>query len=89
MFGALLPECFKSEEELRALWSNPQTRKAMLAKLAEAGFGKGELDQEKLPHLLHLKYQALPDATAALGTTEQILATFTEFQKFLYRRPAA
>ena len=156
MFG-VLPEFFKSEEELRTLWAKPQTRKALLAKLAEAGYGKeeleavqqlinaeqsdlfdvlefisfahkpitrearvaeaqesiyygldekqrefidfvlakyietgvGELDQEKLPHLLQLKYQALSDATAILGSTEQILSTFIEFQKHLYQRPAA
>jgi len=157
LFGVLLPDSFKDEEELRVLWSNPQTRKALLVKLAEAGYGKGELesiqklihaeksdlfdvleyisfanppitraarvaeaessiyngldekqkefiafvlakyietgvgelDQEKLPHLLQLKYQALSDATAILGSTERILSTFIEFQKHLYRRPAA
>ncbi len=157
MFGLLLPEYFKNEEELRELWSNPQTRKALLARLAEAGYGKGELesmqkminaeksdlfdvlefvsfaqppitrearvaeaqesiyeglddrqrefvefvlakyiesgvgelDQEKLPHLLQLKYHALSDATALLGSTEKILSTFIAFQKHLYQRPAA
>ncbi|MEI6062157.1 MAG: DEAD/DEAH box helicase family protein [Bacteroidota bacterium] len=43
LFGAL-PEFFKSEEELRTIWSNPLTRKTFLDKLAEAGFGKGELN---------------------------------------------
>jgi type I restriction enzyme R subunit len=157
MFGLLLPEYFKNEEELRELWSNPQTRKALLARLAEAGYGKGELetiqklinaensdlfdvlefvsfaqppvtraarvaeaqesiydglddkqrefvefvlakyiesgvgelDQEKLPHLLQLKYHALSDATALLGSTVKILSTFIAFQKHLYQRPAA
>ncbi|MBF0695019.1 MAG: DEAD/DEAH box helicase family protein [Flavobacterium sp.] len=42
LFGAL-PEFFKSEEELRSLWSNPLTRKSLLNKLADAGFGKDEL----------------------------------------------
>ncbi len=42
LFGAL-PEFFKSEAELRTIWSNPLTRKTFLDKLAEAGFGKGEL----------------------------------------------
>jgi len=59
----------------------------VLAKYIETGVG--ELDQEKLPHLLQLKYHALSDATALLGTTEKILSTFIEFQKYLYRRPAA
>lgn len=156
LFG-VLPEFFKSEDDLRELWSNPQTRKTLLAKLADTGYGKeelesiqklidaeksdlfdvleyisfahkpitraarveeaqksiyhgldekqrgfvefvlskyiesgvGELDQEKLPHLLQLKYQALPDAVAILGGTERILSTFIDFQRHLYQLPAA
>lgn len=42
LFGEL-PNLFKSEEELRILWSNPVTRRTLLEKLAEAGFGKDEL----------------------------------------------
>ena len=42
LFGAL-PEFFKSEEELRNLWSNPLTRRTLLEKLDDAGFGKNEL----------------------------------------------
>ena len=42
LFGEL-PNLFKSEEELRTLWSNPATRKSLLEKLDEAGFGKNEL----------------------------------------------
>ncbi len=42
LFGEL-PNFFKSEEELRVIWSNPTTRKTLLEKLDEAGFGKDEL----------------------------------------------
>ena len=42
LFGAL-PNLFKSEEELRTLWSNPMTRKVLLAKLEEVGFPKSDL----------------------------------------------
>lgn len=42
LFGEL-PNFFKNEEELRTLWSNPITRKTLLEKLDEAGFGKEEL----------------------------------------------
>ncbi len=42
IFGAL-PDFFKSEEELRALWSSPLTRKTLLEKLSAAGLGKSEL----------------------------------------------
>lgn len=42
LFGKL-PEFFKDEEELRTLWSAPETRKALLAGLAEKGFGPTQL----------------------------------------------
>lgn len=42
LFGAL-PAFFKSEAELRTLWSNPITRKALLDELEQVGFGKEEL----------------------------------------------
>ena len=42
LFGEL-PNLFKSENELRAIWGNPITRKTLLEKLDEAGFGKAEL----------------------------------------------
>jgi type I restriction enzyme R subunit len=42
LFGEL-PNLFKSEEELRTLWSNPLTRRTLLEKLDAAGFGKEEL----------------------------------------------
>jgi type I restriction enzyme R subunit len=42
LFGEL-PNLFKSENELRTLWSNPLTRRTLLEKLEEAGFGKDEL----------------------------------------------
>ena len=153
MFGAL-PEFFKSEDELRRIWSNPDTRKALLEKLANAGYGLDELttlqkmikaeksdlfdvleyisfatkpimremrvaqaqskifsgldnkqkeflefvlskyietgveelDQEKLPDLLTLKYQAISDAEEILGGVENIRSTFIGFQKYLYEK---
>lgn len=50
--------------------------------------GVGELDQEKLPELLKLKYQALEDAQLILGTVDKIRKIFLGFQKFLYTRTA-
>jgi type I restriction enzyme R subunit len=156
LFGKL-PEFFKNEEDLRRIWSSPVTRKAMLEKLSEAGFGKEELsimqslinaersdlfdvleyisfakepitrevrvakaqsqifaslsieqkqflefvlskyietgveelDQEKLPELLTLKYMALEDAQRILGTVETIRNMFIGFQKYLYEPMAA
>jgi type I restriction enzyme, R subunit len=156
LFGAL-PAFFKSEEELRKIWSSPITRKALLEKLAEAGYGKDELatlqklinaeksdlfdvleyvsfavkpmtredrvaraqsnifsllnnkqkeflefvlskyietgveelDQEKLPELLTLKYRALDDASKELGDVQKIRSMFIGFQKFLYQERSA
>ncbi len=43
IFGAL-PDFFKSEAELRKIWSNPTTRKAFLEQIAKLGFGIDELE---------------------------------------------
>ena len=42
LFGTL-PEFFKDEDELRALWSAPDTRRKFLDGLAEKGFGREPL----------------------------------------------
>ena len=39
MFGRL-PDFFSSSEELHKIWADPDTRKALLDKLEEAGYGK-------------------------------------------------
>ena len=48
LFGKL-PEFFKDDAELRALWSTPDTRKKLLQGLAERGFGHDQLaEMQKL-----------------------------------------
>ncbi|MCO5119483.1 MAG: DEAD/DEAH box helicase family protein [Burkholderiaceae bacterium] len=42
LFG-VLPEFFKDEDELRRIWSDPETRKTLLAQLADRGFGREPL----------------------------------------------
>ena len=42
LFGAL-PEFFRDEDQLRALWSEPDTRRKLLEGLADKGFGKEPL----------------------------------------------
>jgi len=42
MFGAL-PEFFKDEEDLRTIWSAPDTRRKLLEGLSEKGFGRDQL----------------------------------------------
>ncbi len=71
LFGKL-PDFFKNEAELRALWSAPDTRAKLLQGLAEKGFGREQLaemqkiiDAEKsdlFDVLAHVAY-ALPPLT--------------------------
>jgi type I restriction enzyme R subunit len=150
-----LPEFFSNEEELRSIWSAPDTRKKLLQGLAEKGFGHDqlaemqkiidaeasdlfdtlahiayakppltrevraanariyintsfpakqqafldfvlqhyvtvgveELDQEKLTPLLRLKYHAITDAVADLGSPDEISRVFAGFQRYLYVLP--
>lgn len=42
LFGKL-PEFFKDEDELRAIWGAPDTRRKLLEGLSEKGFGKDQL----------------------------------------------
>ena len=44
LFGDL-PSFFKDEEELRRLWSQPETRKALLNGLADKGYGRDQLTE--------------------------------------------
>jgi type I restriction enzyme R subunit len=44
LFGEI-PALFKDEDELRRLWGNPDTRKALLDGLAEKGFGDDQLTE--------------------------------------------
>lgn len=44
LFGTL-PELFKSEDELRTIWSKPATRKKLLEELTEKGFAKQQLTE--------------------------------------------
>jgi len=156
LFGKL-PDLFNSEEELRNIWSSPLTRKTLLEKLSDAGFGIDELhtlqkivdaeksdlfdvleyiafaekpitreervakaqsnifallepaqkeflefvltkyietgveelDQEKLPDLLGLKYNTINDAAEKLGGVTEIRELFIGFQKHLYEEKSA
>jgi type I restriction enzyme, R subunit len=48
LFGAL-PEFFKNEDELRQIWSAPETRRSLLQALADRGFGRMALaDMQKV-----------------------------------------
>nr|WP_202924849.1 type I restriction endonuclease subunit R [Myxacorys almedinensis] len=156
LFGEI-PALFKNEDELRSLWSRPDTRKALLEGLAEKGYGNEqlieisrlidaeksdlydvltyiayasepisrrdrvmahkalifsryfgkqqefldfvleqyikagvrELDQDKLPQLLELKYHNIRDAVSDLGSVNEIRTVFIGFQQYLYSQKDA
>ncbi len=156
LYGTL-PDFFQSENQLHEIWSHPTTRKGLLDRLDQAGFGKDdlknlrklidaeksdlfdilkyisfatqpitrekrviyakpkiftllnkkqkefldfvlsqyvqsgveELSEEKLPHLLELKYKTLHDAREELGDVQEIKAVFIDFQKHLYHQQIA
>lgn len=46
--------------------------------------GVEELEQEKLPHLLELKYHSVSDGAEKIGGVKSIRKLFIEFQKYLY-----
>lgn len=94
LFGKL-PDFFKNEDELRALWSAPDTRVKLLAGLAEKGFGNEQMiEMQKVINaeksdlfdvLAHVAY-ALPPLTRedrALRARAAIGARFNKQQAFL------
>jgi type I restriction enzyme R subunit len=151
----VLPGFYKTEEDLRDLWSSPISRKNFLDKLSELGYDRNELEtvqklvdseksdlidmfcylsfgitpisredrvkitrdqiinglndkqkefieyvlkkyidngvdelqEEKLPILLNLKYESIADAEISLGGVDKIRNIFLNFQKELYTSP--
>lgn len=87
LFGSL-PAFFNDEQELRTLWSLPETRRKLLDGLAEKGFGKEQLtemqriiDAERsdlFDVLAHVAY-ALPPLTREERATKAKVAISTEF----------
>ena len=87
LFGKL-PEFFKNEAELRALWSAPDTRAKLLEGLAEKGFGPAQMaemqkiiDAEKsdlFDVLAYIAY-ALPTLTRQERAIHAQLAISTPF----------
>ncbi len=70
MFGTL-PELFKSENELRTIWSKPDTRKKLLEELKEKGFAKEQL--EEFQKVLHAENSDLYDVLAYVAFHSTIL----------------
>ncbi len=92
LFGKL-PEFFKSEEELRVMWSTPATRADLLRRLTEKGFGPEQLaemqriidaENSDLFDVLAYVAYALPTVTREARATEaksQISVHFTATQQ--------
>jgi type I restriction enzyme R subunit len=64
LFGKL-PEFFKNEDELRALWGAPDTRAKLLAGLTEKGFGKDQLTE--IQHIIDAEKSDLFDVLAYIA----------------------
>ena len=88
LFGKL-PDFFKDEAELRAIWSAPDTRKKLLQGLAEKGFGHDQLaemqriidaEQSDLFDVLaHVAY-ALPPVTREVRAANARVHINTRFR---------
>ncbi len=87
LFGKL-PDFFKNEDELRAIWSAPDTRKKLLEGLDEKGFGHDQLaemqkiiDAEKsdlFDVLAHVAY-AMPPVTREVRASQARVYINTRF----------
>ncbi len=91
-----LPTFFKDEDELRSLWGNPETRKQLLDRLSEHGFGPSQLkdiksiisaEQSDLFDVLAYVAYAMPKKTrserAELGKPKILEAYDDKLQAFL------
>ncbi|CAN5456563.1 DEAD/DEAH box helicase family protein [soil metagenome] len=88
LFGAL-PEFFSDEDELRRIWSAPDTRKALLAGLADKGFGREPLaEMQKIIEaensdlfdvLAYVAFAAEPMTRANRAAAAKAAATIAEF----------
>ncbi len=93
LFGAL-PNFFTSEAELRTIWGNPLTRRTLLERLDEAGFGKEDLkilqqiiDAEKsdlfdvLEYVFNSDIKPMTREARVAATHATILALLNDKQK--------
>jgi len=71
LFGEL-PAFFQDENQLRELWSDPDTRKKLLTGLLEKGFGKAQLAQ--MQNIVDANHSDLFDVLAYVGFHSQPLS---------------
>lgn len=70
LFGTL-PELFKNEDELRTIWSKPDTRKKLLEELSEKGFAKQQL--QEFQKILNAENSDLYDVLAYVSFHSDII----------------
>ena len=70
LFGAL-PTLFKNEDELRTIWSKPDTRKKLLEELTEKGFAKQQL--QEFQRILNAENSDLYDVLAYIAFHSDII----------------
>lgn len=80
LFGEL-PRFFKDEDELRKLWSRPDTRKALLQELAEKGFAGEQLGE--ISRMINAEKSDLYDVLAYIAFA---LAPITRSERVEARR---
>jgi type I restriction enzyme R subunit len=68
LFGEL-PSFFKEEDDLRELWSKPDTRAALLKGLEEKGFGASQL--EEMQRIIDAQHSDLYDVLAYIRFASQ------------------
>jgi type I restriction enzyme R subunit len=78
LFGTL-PKLFKNEDELRTIWSKPDTRKKLLEELTEKGFAKQQLIE--LQKILNAENSDLYDVLAYIAFHSDILERATRADK--------
>jgi type I restriction enzyme, R subunit len=78
LFGTL-PELFKSEDELRTIWSKPDTRKKLLEELSEKGFARQQL--QEFQKILNAENSDLYDVLAYIAFHSDIQVRTTRADK--------
>lgn len=74
LYGTL-PELFKNEDELRTIWSKPDTRKKLLDELSDRGFTKLQL--QEFQKVLHAENSDLYDVLAYVNFNLDIVERVT------------
>lgn len=78
LFGDI-PQLFKSEEELRKIWSLPSTRKKLLEELSDKGYSAAQLDD--LRSLIHGEDSDLFDVLVHIAYSKSLMPRLNRAEK--------